>query len=136
MAPCGGLVMQGALKEVGIKHRFVYGKHDDHKDMEKILSYCRAAHMKNKLNMSTIGTFGGRGMGQTCGAADPSQWMKVFGIDIDSRDTTELLKTAKAITKKELCQARKEIQPYFSEPIPENETAEKSIRIYLAKKKS
>ena len=46
--------------------------------------------MKNKLNMSTLGTFGGRGMGQTCGAADPSQWMHQFGIDIDSRDTTLL----------------------------------------------
>ena len=27
-------------------------------------------------------------MGQTCGAADPSQWMRVFGVDIDSRDTS------------------------------------------------
>jgi len=133
--PVGGLVMQGALKEVGIKHRFVYGSHDDPKDIERITSYCRAAHMKNKLNMSTIGTFGGRGMGQTCGAADPSQWMKLFGIDIDSRDTTELLSAAKAITNEELAQARKEIQPFFSEKIPDNETAEKSIRLYLAIKK-
>ncbi len=133
--PVGGLVMQGALKEVGIKHRFVYGSHDDPKDIERITSYCRAAHMKNKLNMSTIGTFGGRGMGQTCGAADPSQWMKLFGIDIDSRDTTELLSATKAITNEELAQARKEIQPFFSETIPDNETAEKSIRLYLAIKK-
>ena len=50
--------------------------------------------MKNRLNMSTIGAFGGRGMGQTCGVADPSQWMRVFGVDIDSRDTTDLLETA------------------------------------------
>ena len=133
--PVGGLVMQGALKEVGIKHRFVYGNHDDPKDMERIISYCRASHMKNKLNMTTIGTFGGRGMGQTCGAADPSQWMKIFGIDIDSRDTTELLDTAKAVTNDELEQARKDIQPLFSEAIPENDTAEKSIRLYLAIKK-
>ena len=52
--------------------------------------------------MSTIGTFGGRGMGQTCGVADPSQWMRVFGIDIDSRDTIELLDTAKKIEGKEI----------------------------------
>jgi len=133
--PVGGLVMQGALKEVGIKHRFVYGSFEDPKEIEKITSYSRACAMKNSLNMSTIGTFGGRGMGQTCGAADPSQWMKLFGIDIDSRDTSELLDTAKKITNKEISDAKKSIQKLFAEPIPENNQAEKSIRLYLALKK-
>jgi L-fucose isomerase-like protein len=133
--PVGGLVLQGALKEVGIRHRFVYGSYDDPKEVEQITSYCRASAMKNLLNMSTIGTFGGRGMGQTCGAADPSQWMKKFGIDIDSRDTTELLKTANTITPDEIAVARKRIQPLFSEPLPSDDQAERSIRLYLALKK-
>ncbi len=133
--PVGGLVMQGAFKEIGLRHRFVYGSYKDPAEIEKIVSYCRASAMKNRLNMSTIGTFGGRGMGQTCGAADPSQWMKMFGIDIDSRDTSELLKTAERITKAEITEAKKKIQKLFSKPIPENEQAEKSIRLYLAIKK-
>jgi L-fucose isomerase-like protein len=133
--PVGGLVMLGAFKEIGIKHRFVYGSYDDPKEIEKITSWCRASALKNILNMSTIGTFGGRGMGQTCGAADPSQWMKVFGVDIDSRDTTELLKTATAITDAEIKETRNSIQKYFSEPIPDDEQSEKSIRLYLAIKK-
>ncbi|HCU19053.1 MAG TPA: hypothetical protein DF818_07235 [Bacteroidales bacterium] len=133
--PVGGLVMQGALKEIGLKHRFVYGSSKDPKEVEKVVSYCRASAMKNSLNMSTIGTFGGRGMGQTCGAADPSQWMKMFGLDIDSRDTSELLDTAKKITKSEIAEAKKRIQKLFAKPIPENEQAEKSIRLYLAIKK-
>jgi len=74
-------------------------------------------------------------MGQTCGAADPSQWMKMFGIDIDSRDTSELLETAKKFTKAEIAEARKKIQKLFAKPIPGNEQAEKSIRLYLAIKK-
>jgi len=133
--PVGGLVMHGALKEVGIAHRFVYGQYDDPGDIRRIVSYCRAANLTNSLNMSTIGTFGGRGMGQTCGVADPSQWMRVFGVDIDSRDTTELLQTARNISDKEVQKARAEIQPLFSEPIPEGETAARSIRLYLAIKK-
>lgn len=80
----GDLVMNAALKEIGIKHKFVYGSADSKKDINAILSYCKAAHLKNYLNMSTADVFGGRGMGQTCGVADPSQWMIVFGIDIDS----------------------------------------------------
>jgi L-fucose isomerase-like protein len=133
--PVGGLVMQGAMKEIGLKHRYVYGKYDDPEDIEKITSYCRASALKNSLNLSTIGTFGGRGMGQTCGAADPSQWMKMFGIDIDSRDTTELLETARGIKKDEIANVKKNIQKYFSEPIPDNEQSDRSISLYLAIKK-
>ena len=133
--PVGGLVMQGAMKEIGLQHRFVYGDHKDPKEINRVVSYCRGSAMKNVLNMSTIGTFGGRGMGQTCGAADPSQWMRMFGIDIDSRDTTELLDTAKAVTDAEIQAARKRIQKLFSEPMPEDEASEKSIRLYLAIKK-
>jgi L-arabinose isomerase len=133
--PVGGFVLQGALKEIGIRHRYVYGSYDDPAEIEKITSYCRASAMKNVLNMSTIGTFGGRGMGQTCGAADPSQWMRTFGIDIDSRDTSELLTTAKNITNEEIQEARNRIQKLFAERIPENEQAERSIRLYLAIRK-
>lgn len=133
--PVGGLVMQGAMKEIGLKHRFVYGSYEDPEEIEKIGSYCRASYMRNRLNLSTIGTFGGRGMGQTCGAADPSQWMKVFGIDIDSRDTTELLDTAKNISTEEIDQAKIRIQSLFSEQIPEGEETERSISLYLAIKK-
>ncbi len=133
--PVGGLVMHGALREVGIKHRFVYGPADCSDSVGKIVSYCRGAALKARFNMSTLGVFGGRGMGQTCGVADPAQWMRMFGVDIDSRDCTGLLKTADAVTTDELKAAREKIQPFFSEAIPEGETADKSIRLYLALKK-
>jgi hypothetical protein len=133
--PVGGLVLHGGLKEVGIRHRFVYGGYDDPRTIERILAYCRASHEKNRLNMSTAGVFGGRGMGQTCGVADSSQWMRVFGVDIDSRDTTMLLETAQAVNQDELIKARAAIQPFFSVPIPEGELADRSLRLYLAIKK-
>jgi len=133
--PVGGWVMQAAFKEIGLAHRFVYGHYSEAREVQRIVSYCRASAMKNRLNMSTLGAFGGRGMGQTCGVADPSQWMKMFGIDIDTRDVTQLIATAKAITAEELQAARRHIQPYFVEPIPEDEVAERSIRLYLAIKK-
>lgn len=134
--PVGGLVLQGAMKEIGIKHRLVYGNYDDPLEIEKITSYCRGSAMRNILNMSTIGALGGRGMGQTCGVADPSQWMKIFGVDIDSRDTTELLKTAQSISKEEISLTKKSIQKYFAEPIPDDEQSDRSIRLYLAIKKT
>lgn len=100
--PVGGLVMHGGLLEIGVAHKFVYGGADDRDTVESIVSYARAAHLKNLLNMSTVGAFGGRGMGQTCGVADPSQWMRMFGADIDSRDTTQLIRTAQRISAQKI----------------------------------
>jgi hypothetical protein len=133
--PVGGLVMHGGLKEIGVPHTWVYGQADDAADVGRIAAAVRASAMKCRLNYSTFGALGGRGMGQTCGVADPAQWMRTFGVDLDSRDTTELLNVAKAVTAAELAMAREAIQPLFAEPIPAGETADRSIRLYLALKK-
>ena len=133
--PVGGLVMHGALMEVGIPHKFVYGAADDPTEIQRITSFCRAAHMKGWLNMSTLGTFGGRGMGQTCGAADPSQWMCEFGVDIDSRDTTELIRTAEQISGEELAGLQPRIEQLFGKLPEKNVVNERSMRLYLAIKK-
>ena len=133
--PVGGLVMHGGLLEVGVPHKFVYGSAEDTDAVEQIVSYARAAHLKNWLNLSTFGTFGGRGMGQTCGVADPSQWMRVFGIDIDSRDTTELIRTAEVITPAEIAALMPKLKTLFSKAPDSGIVNERSIRLYLALKK-
>ncbi len=133
--PVGGLVMHGGLLEVGVPHKFVYGAADDNEAINKIVSYARAAHMKNWLNLSTIGAFGGRGMGQTCGAADPSQWMRMFGVDIDSRDTSDLIRTAERITPAEIAAVSPRLQKLFGKAPDPTVVNERSIRLYLALKK-
>jgi len=130
--PVGGLVMHGALLEIGVPHKFVYGESDDPETILKIGSYARAAHLKNFLNMATIGTFGGRGMGQTCGVADPSQWMRMFGVDIDSRDTTELIRAAEAVSEREVAELQPRLRKLFGVAPEKNIVNERSIRLYLA----
>ncbi|MGO8793783.1 MAG: hypothetical protein ACLQLC_03085 [Candidatus Sulfotelmatobacter sp.] len=133
--PVGGLVMHGGLLEIGVPHKFVYGSADAPDTIEKIVSYARAAHMKNWLNLSTIGTFGGRGMGQTCGVADPAQWMRMFGVDIDSRDTAELVRTAQSISPAEISIVTARLQKLFEKAPDSTVVNERSIRLYLALKK-
>jgi L-fucose isomerase-like protein len=82
--------------------------------------------------MSTIGAIGGRGMGQTCGVADPSQWMKVFGVDIDSRDTTEVLRIAKKMPSEKISALEPRIKTLFGKLPEKNLVNERSIRLYLA----
>jgi L-fucose isomerase-like protein len=133
--PVGGLVMHGGLLEIGVPHRFVYGAAEDPATLEKIVSYASAAHMKNWLNLSTIGAFGGRGMGQTCGVADPSQWMRMFGVDIDSRDTTELVRTAESIRQEDIVALAPRLRTLFGKAPDASVVNERSIRIYLALRK-
>jgi len=133
--PVGGLVMHGGLLEIGVPHKFVYGATGDTQVVEKIVSYARAAHMKNWLNLSTFGAFGGRGMGQTCGVADASQWMRIFGVDIDSRDTTELIRTAEAIPQAEVAALTPRLEKLFGKAPDSTIVNERSIRLYLALKK-
>ena len=133
--PVGGLVMHGGLLEIGVPHKFVYGEAEDSETILKIVGYARAAHLKKWLNMSTMGTFGGRGMGQTCGVADPSQWMRMFGVDIDSRDTTELIRAAEKISSNEIDDLQPRLQKLFGAAPERNIVNERSIRLYLALKK-
>jgi L-arabinose isomerase len=133
--PVGGLVMHGALLEIGTPHKFVYAESEDPETILKIASYARAVHLKNFLNMSTIGTFGGRGMGQTCGVADPSQWMRMFGVDIDSRDTTELIRGAEEVSENEIAELRPRLEKLFGAAPQKNVVNERSIRLYLALRK-
>lgn len=133
--PVGGLVMHGGLLEIGVPHKFVYGEAQDTATLLKITSYARAAHLRNLLNMSTIGAFGGRGMGQTCGVADPSQWMRMFGVDIDSRDTTELIRAAEAVSANEISGVQPTLKRLFGAAPEKNIVNERSIRLYLALRK-
>ena len=133
--PVGGFVMHGTMLEVGIPHVFVYGGVDEPEQIDKIAYYCRAGKLKRQLNMSTIGVFGGRGMGQACGVADPSQWMRVFGVDIDSRDTTELLTAARAVTDAEIDEVMPKIIKLFGQAPEMDDTSRRSIALYIALKK-
>ena len=132
--PVGGLVLHGGLLEIGVPHKFVYGEVEASETIASIVSFAQAAHLKSMLNLSTMGTFGGRGMGQTCGAADPSQWMRMFGVDIDSRDTTEVIRTAEQIPPEEIKQLGPRLKQLFGSVPPENVVNERSIRLYLALK--
>lgn len=132
--PVGGLVLSAALNEVGIKHKFVYGGCSDIANVKRVANYCKASALKKSMEMTTLRAFGGRGMGQTCGVADPSQWMKTFGIDIDSRDTYELVETAKNIPQAEVDKVCDWIDANFNTPVERNDGNMRSIRLYLALK--
>jgi len=61
--------------------------------------------------------------------------MRMFGIDIDSRDTTELKQAAEGISPKELDNLQPRLELLFGKPPERNAVTERSMRLYLALKK-
>lgn len=131
----GALEVHGALDEIGIEHKFIIGQYDDPATRKKLSAYCKAAKAKNSLQGATLGLVGGRGMGETTGAADPSQWMAKFGIDIEHMDQLVVIDAARAVDEKEVKSAYEEMKKVF-DYIPELEgVMERSVRLYVAMKK-
>ncbi len=59
----------------------------------------------------------------------------MFGVDIDSRDTTELIRSADAISASEIKAVAPRLKQLFAKLPDDNVVNERSIRLYLALKK-
>jgi len=133
----GATVVHGALAEVGIQHKFVIGMPDDAATQRKLLQAIRAAKAIKQMNGSTFGLIGGRGMGQTPGVADPSQLMRIFGMDLEHTDQLIVMEKAKAQDLEAVRAAYAQMQCKFDEMPPldgMDSIMERSVRLYLALK--
>jgi len=130
----GATVVHGALAEVGIAHKFIIGMPDDEKTEKKLVGAIRAANALKKMNGSTFGLVGGRGMGQTPGVADPSQLMLLFGMDLEHTDQLMVMEKARAQSIDDVKAAYEDMKPKFDEIPPLDGIMERSVRLYLALK--
>ena len=96
-----------------------------------IISFCRAYAIKRSMSGLTLALFGGRGMGQVCGVADPSQWMRIFGIDIDFRDTTELIEIAESVEASHINKIKVGLANKFGIEFSEF-SSDRCLRLYAA----
>src|SRR3984957_14059648 len=61
--------------------------------------------------------------------------MRMFGVDIDSRDTTELIRAAGKVSSKEISDLQPRLQKLFGTAPETNVVNERSIRLYIALRK-
>src|ERR1700722_15827620 len=61
--------------------------------------------------------------------------MRMFGVDIDSRDTTELIRAAGQVSPKEISDLQPRLQKLFGTAPENNVVNERSIRLYIAIRK-
>ena len=130
----GATVVHGALAEIGIRHKFIIGMPDDAKTQKKISDAVKAAKALRMMNGSTFGLVGGRGMGQTPGVADPSQLMKIFGMDLEHADQLAVIQKSQAQKIEDVRDAYETMRNKFDEVPPLDGIMERSVRMYLALK--
>ncbi|NPV87657.1 MAG: hypothetical protein HPY45_16790 [Anaerolineae bacterium] len=97
----GVLGAGGALDQIGCSHvRFF--EHDSDEARRKIIAFVRAASARSQLRGQTLGLFGGRSLGIFTATADPAQWQRLFGVDIELLDQCAIVELANSLPEEEV----------------------------------
>ena len=133
--PTVGLTgMHGALDEVGIEHKTIYGLSSEPETIQRIVSYARAARAKNIFRKSRFCTIGGRAMEVPQMDIDQLQWIEEFGIDCDHLDQYALVLEAEKITAGEIKSCYDRLASQVAEIPDLDETVSRAIALYLGLK--
>lgn len=93
----GVLGAGGALDQIGREHVRVF-ENQSACSRKQILAFVRAATTLDTLRGQTLGLFGGRSLGIFTTVADPAQWQRLFGVDIELIDQLEIRYLAESLS--------------------------------------
>jgi L-fucose isomerase len=93
----GMLAAGGGLDQIGRRHGRAWGSIREPAVRDRVLTHVAAAAAASSLQGSTFGRIGGRPMGMYTAVANPDQWMRRFGIDVEEIDQLELVRRAEGI---------------------------------------
>ncbi|MDI6871129.1 MAG: hypothetical protein QME79_07200 [Bacillota bacterium] len=130
----GANVVHGALEELGLKHKLVYGLPDDEETLRELVCFLRAARVKHALNGALLGLIGGRSLGMYPSTTDPLQVKRVFGLEIEHVDQLLLVETARGLDEEKVTQAYEEFKGAYGQINVPMEIMSKSLRMYFALK--
>jgi L-fucose isomerase len=91
----------GALDQVGVSHVRIFDHHAE-AARRRIIGFARAAFAARALRGQVLGLFGGRSLGMVTATADPAQWQRLFGVDIDPQDQSVIVQRAQSLPPAEV----------------------------------
>lgn len=125
-------VVHGSLDEMGIKHKLIYGATDSERTLKEILSFGKAAMVRNSLNRAKFGLIGGRSIGMYPSTVDPIQIKSLFGIEIEHVDQLYLIDEAENVPDDKVYEFFLNFKTKYDTVGAPDEVMLKSIRIYKA----
>ncbi len=93
----GMLAAGGALDQIGRAHARAWGDIRESTVLDRVLVQVRAAAAVGALRGATFGRIGGRPMGMYTAVANPDQWMRTFGVDVEEIDQWEIVRRADTV---------------------------------------
>ncbi|HVO54003.1 MAG TPA: L-fucose/L-arabinose isomerase family protein [Solirubrobacterales bacterium] len=102
----GMLAAAGALNQMGRVFGRAWGDVSDPAVLATLDRHARAAGVVQGLKGSTFGRIGGRPMGMYTAAANPDQWMRQFGVDIEEIDQWEIVRRSEMVDAGRVTAAR------------------------------
>jgi len=102
----GMLAAGGALDQVGRSHGRVWGDIDDPDVLARVDAHARAGAAVESLRGTTFGRIGGRPMGMYTAVANPDQWSRQFGVDVEEIDQWELVRRSEGVAASRVAAAR------------------------------
>lgn len=128
----GANVVHGALGEMDIAHKLLYGMPNDARVYDDLIAFAKAAALKTKLARLRIGMIGGRAISAYPTAMDPNLIKKVFGAEVEHIDQLVLLEKARRVPV-ETCDAKiAEMRgKYHSVDVPED-MLRRAVAVYFA----
>ena len=134
----GVLASAGALKQVGLRHRMIYGGFDELR--RQLIPLARACMAVNRLRGSVYGVFGGRALGMYTVVDDPIRWQRVFGVDVEHVDQLDLLREAERVSEEEVERYVEWVERSFGlveydGKVLTREKLRRQLRLYIALKR-
>lgn len=99
----GGLLAAGgAMHQMGLAPERIWGPYDSEETVRRLGVFLRAAAARHRLCGQVYGQIGGRSIGMITGVSSgPAEWLRIFGIDIDHTDESEILRLAEQVDEGE-----------------------------------
>jgi L-fucose/D-arabinose isomerase len=98
----GMLAAAGGLRQIGVYEERIWGSYESDQTRRSLDTFMRAAGCRHALRGQVYGQIGGRSMGMLTGvSSSPAEWLRVFGVDIDHADQSEILRLAQEVSPTE-----------------------------------
>lgn len=130
----GANVLHGTFEELDIRHSLFYGFSNDEDLQRDLAAFAKAAKSFRRLRGSRLGMLGGRSISAYPTSGDPNQIKQVFGVEVQHIDQMLLLERARDAARGEVAAAQELFSKRYSKVSANDETLDKSLRVYVALK--
>lgn len=99
------LAAGGALHHLGIEHFRAAGDFRDPEVLAKLIQFGKCAKTVSSLNGQKYGLIGGRSLGMYSSTVSMQDWERLFGVDVDHMDQSEIVRRAALVSEEQVNKA-------------------------------